>query len=342
MPTTVNDIANHVGLAASTVADVLRGRPGYAARTRQRIFDAAQELQFVPNYFAQSLMTRRSKAIGVAGSRRGIHIAGPLLAAIMDGLADRGYMPVLHAGARGPDEEVEIVQQLRARLVDGLILLNGGNDQMLRRIVSPGLPMVAIRYAPTDLCPSVVADRSQAIARGVHWLAEQGHRRIAFVGLDNNKATSPAHNTHSLKIVGYVEAMKALGLHAPDLLVDAPVGAGVARQFVVEHRDLFRSFTAVMACNDCVAVEVISGLAELGLRVPDDCSVMGFDDTPFAMAVTPRLTTYDPRHAEVGRSAVELLLEQIDGRDVTSQTVVPQLIERESVRPHRPESGGGD
>ena len=155
------------------------------------------------------------------------------------------------------------------------------------------------------------------------------------MGVDNANAMLRRHNTQRLKIEGYFAGMSQLGLGDETLLLDCGSAPGEVRKFVAGHGDLFRALTAVMACNDRIAVEVMTGLSELGLRVPEDCSVVGFDDTEFAVAVRPRLTTFQPRRAEVGAKAAEMVLSLIEGRDAESVTLVPELMERESAGPCR-------
>jgi LacI family transcriptional regulator len=328
VPATVSDIARQLGVSTSTVADVLRGRPGYAQNTRQRVLDAAARLQYVPNYHVRSILTKRSCTVGIVGSIRVAQVMGQMFKPILDGLAARGYMPVFHDS----QSDEEAVAQLRARRVDGILMLRTSlDDASLARLVQPDSPLVVVRALATQVCPCVQPAPAQAYQDGVNWLAQRGHRRIAFVGVGNASVVNRPQNTHWQKILGYTQAMQALGLFDPGLLVELPLEPGTRRQFVARNPDLFRSVTAILAGNDCIAIEVMSGLAELGLRVPADCSVMGFDNTDYAMAVTPRLTTFDPRYDEVGQAAVEMVLALMDGQAAPSQTFVPRLIERESV-----------
>lgn len=332
MPATVLDIARRVGLSASTVADVLRGRPGYSEKTRQRIFDAAQQMQFVPNYFARSLMTKRSHTIGIEGPLNTVDVSGGMVKTIIDQLSARGYAALFLDAPGHPQRHEHVVAELRRRLVDGIIIRGDSDEPMLNRIVGSGCPIVAIRGHTTRACACVVGDRAGAFSQGVRWLAEQNHRRIAFVGVDHASTYGCRGNSHWGKIEGYLAAMKQLGLHDPDLLIDVPFGPGATRAFVAGNPKRFRGVTAVMAGNDELALEVISGLSDLGLSVPEDCSVMGFDNREFGAGFKPSLTTFDPHNARVGQLAVDMLLALIEGRSVTSQSVSPELVVRESVR----------
>lgn len=337
MPPTLSDIAQEAGFSLSTVADVLRGRAGYSAETRKRIMETAERLDFVPNYFAQSLQKQRSHTIGVAGSLEHTGVTGDMLKAISTGLQKKGYLPFFCDSSEQPCGAKRAVSALRARLVDGIILNDCIEDTHLKRLLPKSLPCVMIRYSDDSAFPSVISDRFEALGCGVRWLAERGHRRIAFIGSENPRALQNPANTQCLKIRGYSAAMKELGLYDESLLVNCPTTPGQPREFAMRNAPLLRGMTAILAGNDRTAVELITALSEMGVRVPEDCSVIGFDDTEYAIAVRPRLTTFQPRREEVGAKAVEMILDLIEGRPVENATIVPELIERESAGPFRKE-----
>lgn len=333
MPATIQDIARETGLAPSTVADILRGRSGYSADSRRRALETAQRLHFVPNHFARSLQRQRSNTIGVTGSLTSTMVSGPTLKAITEGLLPQGYVPVFCEASEKPGGLRRAVTELRARSVDGMILHGGADDPTLDDFLPRELPCVVIQSAACSLRPHIIAERFDAFSNGVHWLFVRGHRRIAFLGVGNAEVISNPYNTHRLKIEGYCAAMRSLGLFDPALLLDAEFAEDGVARLMAERRSLFPSATAILACNDRVAVAAMSALAELGLRVPQDCSVIGFDDTEFATAVRPRLTSFRPLREEIGAKAAAMVLDLIEGRPVSSVRVVPELVERESAGP---------
>jgi LacI family transcriptional regulator len=307
MPATLSDVARESSVAVSTAADILRGRPGYAADTRRRVAETAQRMGFVHNHFARSLQTKRSHTVGVVSNFGLSGVTGATLKAISDSLLDKGYMPLVCEGGMNVTGVERALKALRARFVDGVIV-ESDDDASVARILPPGTPFAMIRNAPCEGAPSVCADRRGAFAYGVQWLAERGHRRIAFLGVENAEALQNPLNSHALKIAGYRDEMKQRGLEDPSLLLDLPNDLGAAREFVLRNPALFRGLTAVLACSDRVALEVITALCELGVRVPEECSVIGFDDTEYVMSSRPRLTSFNPRRAEVGARAVEMIL----------------------------------
>lgn len=341
MAATLDDIARKTGYHRTTVSKVLSGdkRCYASAKTRQAIEAAAAELAYVPNYFARSLKMGRSQSIGVVGSLDASGIAGRLFRSLLTGLRGHGYLPLVFECMEASQDDApgrgDLQRALREavdRKVDGVILIGDSNQAPLLRLFPDNLPVVAVRSLASPELPCVVADRTEAFASGVRWLFERGHRRIAFQGVDNAAAARNPTNSHTLKIEGYRREMRRLGLEDESLLLDAPSAYGAVRVSVAERRAHFASISAVLACSDRVAAEVMSGLADCGLRVPEGCSVVGFDDAEFGMALRPRLTTFQPRREEVGAAAVEMLLRRIQGEPVENVIVIPQLVERESVK----------
>jgi len=334
MASTLSDIAREVGLATSTVADILRGRPGYSADTRKRTLEAARRLDYTPNHLGRSLRRKSSLTIGVLAHLSATGVNNATLKAIADGLTARGYMPLFCNAAYGPGSEEQALRQLRDRSLDGVILESIADLNAIRRVLPPELPCVVTGSVEAEGIPSVVADRSAAVAEGVRWLAGLGHRRIAFFSSEIAISMRSAYNTQGLKIKGYQAAMRELGLNDEELLIDfGSTNPGEGRAFVVRNAGLFKGITAVLTGDDRLAIETISGLADIGLRVPEDCSVIGFNNTEYCAASRPRLTSFDCRRADIGAKAVSMVLDLIMRRPVENVTFVPELIVRESVGP---------
>jgi len=333
MTTTLKDISAATGFEVSTISKVLRGdKRCYASeKTRQIITDAARHLDYVPNHFAQGLKTRRSHMIGIVGNL-GSSGVEKMFRAIARELPAKGYMPLLCESYRSADGEERALRELRGRRVDGVILQTGSAAGELAQILPENIPCVLVRAVGIPECPSLVLDRSAAFAEGVRWLAAQGHARIAFAYSDEG---DPATGSTGLKLAGYRAAMEELGRFDEGLLLPCGPAPGEPQDYVAAHREIFSDVTAVLTANDRVAIEVMSGLARLGLRVPEDCSVIGFDNTEYAEATHPRLTSFDPRMEETGATAVRMALDLIDGRPVEGVTLQAELVERESAGPCR-------
>jgi LacI family transcriptional regulator len=333
MATTINDIARETGYHPTTVSQVLNKdkRCFASAKTKLLITETAQRLHYVPNYFARGLKGRRSFTVGIVGHPGTLGVTGVQLDAITITLLSKGYMPLYCGASFEPDGTERAIRELKARLVDGIILESGDEEERLETMLpKDGIPAVVIRHAASTKVPCIIPDRFMAFQNGVRWLAERAHRRIALMGVDYGKVMQSPVNSDRIKCEGYRAGMESLGLSAEALVLDAAGTAGAVREYVEQHGEQFRALTAVFATSDQIAIEVMTGLASLGLRVPEDCSVMGFDDTSFAVAVKPRLTTFRPRRKELGTRAAEMMLELIENRPVENVTIVPELVERES------------
>lgn len=331
MAITIHDIGRETGFHPSTVSQVLSGNKHcYAsAKTRRLIIETAQRLNFVPNHFARSLQRQRSYTIGVLVGCLGGTASGPQFTAINEALSGRGYTP-LFCETRGEiKREERALQELRYQQVEGVILETPNDDAILKPIIPQQFPCVMIRPVASPGFPCVVTDRAAALENGVQWLADRGHKRIACV------AGERSANTSLRKVVGYRRAMERLGLFDEALVMESGLTSGATREFVSQHGDFFKTVTAVLTSNDRIAIEVMSELVELGMRVPEDCSVIGFDDTEFAIAVRPKLTTFRPLRREIGAHAVTMIFDLIDGQKVESVNLVPELIVRESAGPCR-------
>ena len=337
MAITIDDIARETGYHRTTVSKILAGdKRCYASvKTRELILETAKRLNFVPNYFARSLQMRRSYAVGVVGRLEASGVTGAMLRAIVEGLRAKSYLPLFYECSAQRQDEDRALQEMRERMVDGIILEVYSDIEALKRVLTGHIPLVTILNSNTSDLPSVVSDRFEAFRTGTQWLVDRGHKRIAFMGVGMANAMLSSFNVTRLKFEGYRSTLEHHGLYDAALVCDGGPLSGDVRTFIEAHGELFKSATAVMACSDRLAIEVMSGLAQLGLRVPEDCSVIGFDDTEFAMAVHPRLTTFDPHRAEVGTRAVEMVLNLIEGKPVENVTIIPELIVRESAGPCR-------
>lgn len=335
MAATIDDIARLTGFHRTTVSKVLANdRRCYAsAATQHRIRQAARELHYVPNHFARSLKSRRSQTVGMAGWMDLTDQLIPTFRTITGRLRDHGYMPLFCESPVPLHKPGGALAELRARGVDGIIMHSEMVSEHLLEVLPSDLPLVLIRYAPTPGACCVVADRHQAFYAAVKQLVERGHRRIAFGGGGNRSRNTSIIPTHQFKLRGYRDAMRDSGMFDETLLLDMGVEPGDPRAFLLEQADRLSDVTAFLCATDRIAIEVMVSLRELGRQVPRDVVVIGFDDTEFCRAVQPTLSSFDPRRAEVGTQAVDLLIEIMAGRPADSVNLPPVLIERESSGP---------
>lgn len=332
MTVTLSSIARKVGVSPSTVADILKGRPGYSAATCEKVKNAAKELNYVPNYFARGLQQKRSKIIGFAGNLSVTSMTGQLIKSVNDFLREKGYLPLFCDASRQGEVHNWAIREMQARCVDGIIFSGGIDDATLDKVLPEDMPCVMIRNDINEKRNCVITDREEVFENLVKMLYGRGHRKIAFLGYDNEEAMKKKNNCHTRKITGYMAGMESCGLNGEEFLFSCPYGGGNIRSFISHNKNIFKDLTAVIACNDCAAVEVLTELSAIGVNVPWDCSVTGFDNTPFASAVEPVITTFDPSYEDVGRAAVDMMFRLLDGDDGESIVkIIPRMIEGKSV-----------
>ncbi len=326
---TLGDVAQRSGYAVSTVSHVLNNHAScYASKTaRAAIREAAEALGYRPHFFARSLRRLRSFQVGVVGSLFGSEINALQMRSLVDPLRAAGY-GILFSDTMGElGRERAAIDDLLYKCVEGILLQSYSDGRELKKIVPDKTPCVLLVERPVPGALSLVIDRAMAVETAVQLLLRLGHRRIAFL------ADRLAPN--SAKAEGYRRAMKNAGVLDENLLLECTGAPGCARDFVTARAALFGTTTAIVATNDRLAAEAIVGLRRIGMQVPDDISVIGFDDTDIVNAVEPPLTTLRQPRAEVGKVGAQMLLDCIAGRQVENTVLVPQLVERGSVAPCR-------
>ena len=333
------DVATEAGVSRTTVSFVLNGRSDVKipAATRTRVLQAAERLGYHPHAPARQLAGGRSHVIALVLRQTAEQIAADaLLAETLRGLAIaartggfRVMVEPLHLD--GPDSSYAGL--LRAQHADGLVISGPRTDDpQLQSLVRDGFPVILQGALPDLDVTSVDVDNVAGARDAVEHLIGLGHRRIACI------TNAPlVYTAAQERLAGYRAAHAAAGLPVDEGLVatgdfDAPSGHAAMRELLERT-----SFDAVFAASDVVALGAIGALREAGLRVPRDCSVVGFDDIPLAAYFDPPLTTIRLPASELGQAAGRALLERIaDPSADARRTLLPtELIVRASTAPPR-------
>lgn len=332
---TIQDIAADLDLSTMTVSRALSGHPDVKDATRQRVEKRARELNYRPNRWARSLVTKKSNMIGVVIPEVSHVFFAEIMAGVQDEIEEADYTLIL-CNSRG-DEEIEkrAIDMLVGSRADGLVVASSylaENPELFEGLQREGVPFVLIdRYFPQFDCPRVRTDDAAATRLVVEHLIELGHRRIGFV---RGRPVSPA----ILREQGYREAMSDAGLDVDDSLVvegDFGVEDGLAGGRTFFERK--ERPTAVVGINDPCAMGVIQAAREAGLSVPKDVSVAGIGSIESDYMPEPFLTTASWSRAEMGRAAGKMLLALIDGGEPETRDAVvePRLLVRQSTTPPR-------
>lgn len=327
MTATIKDVARLAGVSQSSVSRTLAAPGQVRAETRERVERAVAQLGYEPNRFARGLSTGRTGTLGFVVP----DIANPLFAGIVKAAQRRsrdfGLAVLLADSDEEPATELDLIRTL-TKQVDGFVLCapRAGDDDL--RSVCGDVPVVLLNRRVGQL-PSVIFDNADGIRQALAHLAALGHRRVAYVA---GPRTSWV-NRERLRAVRTVAA--GLGLEAVEAgNVSPDFEGGVAGADLV----LARSVTSVIAYNDMVALGLVSRLAGRGVRVPDDVSIIGFDDIPTSALVTPALTTVSQPKDQCGRAGIDLLVDLLNERDRPggSRAALPaRLIVRASTGPAR-------
>src|SRR5512143_1500709 len=306
MPVTVKDIAARAGVSHSTVSRALHNSPLIAGETVERIRELASEMGYSPSAAARALKTQRSQVLGVILSSIDDPFFSEILQGIEDGIQGSGYSLFIGAGHRAPEREREIARTMVEHRADGVILcstsLSGGHSAQLLQY---GVPMVVINnQAAEDFRYSIYHDDVDGSRQVTRHLIQLGHRKIAYIG------NSLSGRTTQDRLAGFRQEMEAAGLPVPGEHIHQVAGgepeSGLAA--LGHFLKLHDRPTAYVCYNDLVAIGVLKGLQQSGLRIPQDISVSGFDNIKFSAHTNPALTTLDQPKRFIGAEAARLLL----------------------------------
>ncbi|MFC4138213.1 MULTISPECIES: LacI family DNA-binding transcriptional regulator [unclassified Microbacterium] len=339
---TIADIARVCGVSKMTVSNVLNGRDSrVSASTKKRVLDAAAELNYQPSAAARSLSVARSEIISLvyyAAAEGDLGLSNPhdamLLGEIERHVSAAGKHLMIHAATDAADT----ARRLRSWNVDGAVFLGVLADEVEQLRRHQDVPMVFIDAYTDGGISTVGIDDARGSYEATRLLLSAGHRAIAFAG-----PYAPSAGVINARYAGFARALEEAGLDADEMHVIANLtfaDADAAAADIIAHP---QGFTAAVVTADILAIGLIKAFARRGIRVPDDFSLVGFDDLPIAEMVTPSLTTVRQDIAEKARAAVELLTEQLDGsRDPRRIVLEPMLVERETVAAPRPRPASGD
>lgn len=323
---TLEDVAQRAGVSPSTVSRYLNDTAVVSDVKRAAIKRAIDALSFVPNPVARGLASGRSMTIGVLTQSLDSPYYGTALRGIEDGLEGSGYGALFASGRWDPAVEQRCVEVLRARRVDGLIVLTGRLPDRVLRAIAKSMPLVLTGRALR--APGLVSldiDNHEGARLATEHLVELGHRRIAFITGD------PGQRDSTQRLEGYKSALNAARLRFdPALVVEGDFSEESGVRAIEALTRARTRFTAVFASNDQMAFGAALALHRRGLRVPHDVSLVGFDDIPSSRYTVPPLTTVRNPIQALGRIAAQAMLSMIGGERPAPEVPGVELIVRES------------
>jgi DNA-binding LacI/PurR family transcriptional regulator len=326
---TILDVAARARVSKSLVSLVMRGAAHVSEEKRQRVLGVAAEIGYRPNGVARSLVRRRTNLFGVLLS----DLHNPYFAEVIDGIqaaaALHGYHAIISTGDRVVRSEAAALETLLELRTDGLILASPVLEMHAIIAASRELPTVLVaRHTREPSVDSVANDDPTGASLAVAHLAELGHERIAHIDGGNGAGAMERRR-------GYVRAMKKHGLEAHVQVVTGSYTEDGGRQGIdAIYRD-GPAPTAIFAANDLAAIGALDALAERQVRVPEDVSLVGYDNTALAAIRHINLTTVDQPRPDIGRMAVKLLLERLSESRTDARHVLmsPSLVIRGTTAP---------
>ncbi len=323
---TIKDVARQANVSVATVSRILNDLPGYSEATKKRVLKAIRDLGYTKNALASGLVSSKTHTIAVLFPSVSSRFASELLSGIENGAHERRHSVIVcntDSNGRRTREYLEVLAQKR---VDGVVFVSEWLTEEYETFVErTGLPMVLVSTFTSEYpVPYVRIDDQKAAYDATMYLLERGHRRIGMIS-----GTKEDPVAGYPRVQGYREAVEQYGAAFEESLVaygDFHYASGrrAAQELLARHGDV----TAVFAASDEMALGVVSAAYECGLRIPDDLSLIGYDDTGDAEMAVPPLTTVRQPLFDMGRKAIDLLFDPVAHSIIMPHTIT----ERRSVR----------
>jgi LacI family transcriptional regulator/LacI family repressor for deo operon, udp, cdd, tsx, nupC, and nupG len=336
-PVSIQDIAEAAGVSHSTVSRALHDSHLISPEVRQRIQELAHEMGYTPNAVAQSLKGRRTNTVGLVVTSISDPFAGRVVRGIEDVAQAANVSVFLSVSNNDPERELEVIETFHRRRVDGVISATAQiRGPYVERLAQIKMPTVLINQqlaAEGERLHCVDADDLGGARQAVDHLLALGHRAVGYIGVSDRLQSSQR------RLAGYRASLAAAGVVPDDGWIwTVPARPGFHADDVGAGQALLPELlragvTAVFCYNDMIAVGVLLACRELGLSVPDQLSVVGYDDVELARYVTPPLTTVHQPKLRLGELAMQMLLDVLEGRPVANHVLSTELVMRASTAP---------
>jgi len=326
---TLKEVAKRAGVSIGMASRVLGGYGSFSEKTKKAVLKAAQDLSYRPNTLARSLRVGRTHAIGVVVSNILSFHWTTFIRAIESAASERGYQVLLATTGDDPNAERTYLHALHDRFVDGVILCpSDDNEQVIKTMLAGGLPMVMVETDNENLsAPRVNLGNRAGGKLAVEHLLALGHRRIGIV-TGNLKTSSSAR----FRVEGYRDALAAAGLDIDEeLIVNGNYEAAVAYTATAKLMSLPQPPTAMIVCNEVMAGGALKCLKEEDIALPDELSLVTFDDPAWMSFHRPALTTVRAPLGALAITALDTLLERVEGSRGGSTAVSEQVLPMEIV-----------
>ncbi|MDT0174947.1 HTH-type transcriptional repressor PurR [Pantoea sp. RRHST58] len=329
---TIKDVAKRAGVSTTTVSHVINKTRFVAEETRNAVWQAIQELHYSPSAVARSLKVNHTKTLGLLATSSEAPYFAEIIEAVEHHCFERGYTLILGNAHNDLQKQRAYLSMMAQKRVDGLLVMcSEYPDDLLKMLEeNRNIPMVVMDWGESrgDFTDTVLDNAFQGGYLAGRYLIERGHRDIGAIPGQLER------NTGGGRHAGFLQALEEAGISVrPEWIVQGdfePESGYQAMQQILQQK---QRPTAIFCGGDIMAMGAICAADEMGLRVPQDISVIGYDNVRNARYFTPALTTVHQPKAELGEKALEMLLDRITSKREVSQTIEvrPTLIERRSV-----------
>lgn len=323
---TIRDVAEKAGVTVTTVSRVLNNRGYISDKTRKKVYEAMKELNYQPNELARSLYRRKSYLIGLLIPS----VAHPFFAELTNYIEyyayQNDYKILLCNSLQDVEKEKDYINMLKRHQVDGIII--GSHTLKTEQYLNVNLPIVAIDRYFSEKIPYVASDNYNGGVLATKLLIQKGCKKIAHIS-GPLILNTPANNRYK----AFMDVVKENNIE--NVVVETKLNVFDTDEYkkliiklFTDHPDI----DGVFASSDLIAATIINAAKEIGKEVPKDLKIVGYDDISIAKTIVPPLTTIRQPIEEMAKRTIEIILDQIDGKEVNIENVLPiTLVERESV-----------
>ena len=329
MKLTIYDIAREAGVSATTVSKVINNKGRISEKTRKKIMEIIDKLHYQPNVLASAMKGKSTYTIALLIPDAANPIYAQYLKYIEEYGQEFGFSVVMCSTGSDPEKEAKHITLLKQKRVDGFIIASFfKNEPVLRQLIEEEIPLVFIAFHRPELpVGSVAGDDYLGGYVATEHLLSLGHCRIGIIAEEGTASGAERPRGYEKALINAgIEVDKNLVITTTDPTIE---GAQLCARELLTNR---QRPTAIFGCNDILAIGAIMAAKELGIKIPDELSIIGFDNAVMCKVVEPQLSSIDIPIHEMGRKAMGLLIQQIEQKDNTRQRIslLPELVIRQS------------
>lgn len=332
MSSTIKDVAKKANVSTATVSRILNGLPGYSDETREKVLKVIKELNYQPNAIARGLVNKRTKTLGVLLPNVSSMFASEILNGIEDTAHEADYSVIVCNTDSNGVRTLKYLQVLNEKRVDGIIFTSEElKDEYYKAMKEMNIPIILVSTSSEKYpLPYVKVDDLSAAYSATEYLIKNGHKKIAMItGRKEDKIAGLP------RIEGYKKALKDYGIPFDEnrIAYGDAFGFSTGITFMEELLEKAPDTTAVFAASDEIAIGAMSVANKYNIKIPDDLSIIGYDNLKIAEMTVPPLTTIGQPLYEIGKNSANLIVKMIDTKEtVESKIISHQIIERQTVK----------